>query len=290
MSIIDFNYQSSVPTSDQVRRQYKINQLAKNNQYLGEDGRSVYKYNPKTRKYSFISEVYGGNVIKKGTRAYVDGKLVDITAGNYTPHYYTEDAKRTRDIEDFARRNPHLVGKAKILAQQRAREKTYENPKRIPITSLGTDRSKPIYGFNGNVQTFKNTLNNLGITDRNGVRKMQEQLRNAGYNISVDGIWGNNTQSAYEDLMKQAAYKPNDTIEESLPESILTKHTTPNFNWRNVTAPLAEKNISRLLPLTTSQSTDINYAKNGAKLVFKNPIQRFKERTQFPNKQKNYYT
>ena len=70
--------------------------------------------------------------------------------------------------------------------------------------------------------------------------------------------------------MKQAAYKPDDTIEESLPESILTKHTTPNFNWRNVTAPLAEKNISRLLPLTTSQSTDINYAKNGAKLISKN--------------------
>ena len=143
-------------------------------------------------------------------------------------------------------------------------------------------KSKPIYGFNGDVQTFRNTLNNLGITDRNGVIKMQRQLRNAGYNIDDDGRWGNNTQSAYEDfitkhIMKQAAYKPDDTIEESLPESILTKHTTPNFNWRNVTAPLAEKNISRLLPLTTSQSTDINYAKNGAKLISKNQIQRFKE-------------
>lgn len=44
---------------------------------------------------------------------------------------------------------------------------------------------------------YQESANNAGATDTASVKKIQEQLNAAGASLTVDGIWGKNTQAAY---------------------------------------------------------------------------------------------
>lgn len=61
-----------------------------------------------------------------------------------------------------------------------------------------------------------------GVTDAEQVKQIQQQLTQAGYNIGstgADGIWGKNTQAAYESYLASSGkvQRPNTTLDWSSP-------------------------------------------------------------------------
>ena len=99
---------------------------------------------------------------------------------------------------------------------------------------------------------YQTAANNAGATDTASVKKIQEQLNAAGASITVDGIWGKNTQAAYNQ------YGSNLSGGSSASSGSTTTATTPSTS---------NNYIDQLQTLITQMQTSGNFTPS----EYKNP-------------------
>lgn len=115
-------------------------------------------------------------------------------------------------------------------------------------------------------RNYKQRVSELGLNDRDAVKAIQRQL-----GVYDDGIWGDNTERAYQALrgnMNSENY--NNTVFDTNADLTNAPTVAKVPNTLNFLNPGVFQNIINR-PLS-----QLAFAKNGAKLVSKNPIKRFK--------------
>ena len=134
------------------------------------------------------------------------------------------------------------------------------------VQASGAPQSYYVRGFEGTM--------NQDLKNRNDVLNFQKMLISQGYNPgTADGVWGKNTQAAYDEYMqnqKLTNLKPIEgvSVTPQTPSSNLTASFTPSFG-----APSYKDDWRR----GYNQVMNLSYmAKRGGTLVSRNPVKRFK--------------
>ncbi len=152
-----------------------------------------------------------------------------------------------------------------------------EEPKKLKTQSSNVSKKQiPISTDNhyiatiGNVNRYNNIVSQLGLTNRDAVRKFQmEKLGLIG--DAADGIWGRDTQAAYDNYINN---KANITNAAQIIPSVIN-FANPSINIPN-TIKVGSDNAANTKAFTDRLYNNTKIFKNGG-LVSNNPIKRFKQ-------------
>ena len=123
----------------------------------------------------------------------------------------------------------------------------------------------------GDVNRYNNIVSQLGLTDRDAVRKFQiEKLGLTG--TAADGIWGRNTQAAYDNYINN---KVNTTNAAQIMPSVIN-FANPSVNIPN-NISVESGNAANTKAFTDRLYNNTKIFKNGG-LISNNPIKRFKSK------------
>ena len=160
---------------------------------------------------------------------YMDNMNAWLTERDYLAGRY--DTERDYDYGKWAdnRDYEYQVGRDKLTDEQWQKE--FDEAKRQfdQQYALKTGSSGGGGGSSGGGSSSKGSSSSSYDSE---TAKIQQMLRNAGYNISVDGIWGPETQKAYDSY-----YGKGDDTEErmqSYVKRMLDNATSSQFNPRQV--------------------------------------------------------
>lgn len=93
-----------------------------------------------------------------------------------------------------------LVGGCLALALPAAAQQTQEDPAAMPGQETQQQETMQQQGLQAEPAP-------MGM-DEQSIRELQQALNNAGYDVMVDGIWGQQTRTALEEFQQQEGIEP----------------------------------------------------------------------------------
>lgn len=207
-----------------------------------------------------VTKAFLGTALPLAVPLLLPGATASITAGGATAAYGLNNA-----IKDFMKESPSKQGYPKKGFTNWIKPRL-QKAQAQKVQASVTPQSYYVRGFEGTM--------NQDLKNRNDVLNFQKMLISQGYNPgTADGVWGKNTQAAYNEYMQNQKLANLKSVEgvsitPQTSSSNLTSSFTPSFGTSSYKDDW-KRGYNQVMNLSYM-------AKRGGTLVSKNPIKRFK--------------